>query len=88
LTVQAATPCVLVLSELYYPGWRATVNGLHANVLRANGTLRGVVVPGGDSRLVFSYQPASLYGGAAISGLTLLAATLWLCFGRRNRSRT
>lgn len=67
---------LLVLSDLYHPGWRATVDGAAVPLLRANHALRAVAVPGGRHRVVFEYAPASVRAGAALSvlGLALLAA--------------
>ncbi len=66
---------ILVLSDLYYPGWKVKVNGKESKIIRTFGTLRGVLVPEGESSVIFSYKPISLYAGIGISLLTL---GLWL----------
>jgi hypothetical protein len=73
---------LLVLSELYYPGWRATVNGHAAEVLRVDGGLRGVIVPGGKCHVAICYRPMSFYLGMISSlgsflcgGMLLLLST-------------
>lgn len=63
---------VLVLSDLYYPGWKVVVNGKEAPVLKAYGLLRGVVIPRGRSTVIFNYRPYSFYAGIFISLLSLL----------------
>jgi hypothetical protein len=45
----------LVLNELYYPGWRATVEGAELPILPVNAVMRGVVVPSGATSVNFSY---------------------------------
>src|SRR5579863_7201842 len=55
--VHANGRALLVLSELFYPGWKATVNGSPAAILKVNGALRGIAVPDGDSRVRLSYAP-------------------------------
>ena len=62
----------LVLSETYYPGWRAQVDGHPVPVLRADGVLRAVYVPAGTHHVRFTFFPMSLQVGAAISAATLL----------------
>jgi Bacterial membrane protein YfhO len=77
----------LVLSDLYYPGWVATVNGDPAQIERANHLFRAVRVAAGPSTVRFSYRPASLRRGALVSlASALLLAALFLR-GARSRSR-
>lgn len=83
--VQAAAPGYLVLSEVWFPGWRATVNGAAAEVLRANGALRAIPVPAGESEVRLWFAPAGWRQGLvafAVGGLLLLA--LWLLPRRRH----
>lgn len=63
---------LLVLSELYYPGWQAYVNGDATPILQANGTLRAVVLPTGASEVEFRYQPMAFYIGATLSAIVWL----------------
>ncbi len=85
--VEAAAPGVLVISEVWYPGWRAAVNGKAADVWAANGGLRAVAVPAGSStvELVFRPLPWRIGIGAALVGLIGLAALLWIEGGRPER---
>jgi Bacterial membrane protein YfhO len=75
-TVSAA-PSVLVLSENYYPGWRAQVDGQTVDVKRVDYNLRGVTVPAGNHLVEFVYQPRSVLAGLIVSLLTLAALVLW-----------
>lgn len=72
LRVSAPTRGFVQLADQYYPGWRATVNGEPAAILRADFLFRAVEVPGGESVVEFRYRPASVAVGAAISAATLL----------------
>ncbi len=88
LAVHANGTALLVLSEVYYPGWKATVNERAAQIVRVDGTLRGIVVPPGDSRVTLRYRPASIYTGAALTVAAfalVLAAPFCLWFLRRRR---
>lgn len=62
----------LVTSDVYYPGWRARIDGKEAPLYRANYALRGVLVPAGQHRVVFEYRPWAFRLGALISSLSLL----------------
>jgi hypothetical protein len=63
---------LVVLGEVYYPGWKAFVNGSPAKLYRADGLVRGVVVPKGTHRVSVRYEPASVRWGAILSVVTLL----------------
>ncbi|MEA2627017.1 MAG: hypothetical protein QOD06_3062, partial [Candidatus Binatota bacterium] len=71
-------PGLLVVSEGTHPGWRATVDGIAAPILRVNVMMRGVVLTAGAHRVTFEFRPRSVEIGAlaSLAGLTLLAAVL------------
>ena len=66
---------ILVLSDTYYPGWRAFVDGVERPILRANHVFRAVVIPAGAQEVVFSYEPDSFRYGLLVS---VAAVALWL----------
>jgi len=78
---------LLVLTDLYYPGWVATVDGAPAEILRVNHVLRGVLLPPGEHEVVFRYAPRSVQLGAVISalGLTLAVGIIGLAWIKRGR---
>jgi hypothetical protein len=80
-------PGVVVLADVYYPGWTLTVDGQPSEILRVNRLMRGAAVDAGRHRLVYRYQPQSVRIGAALSlaGLvSLLGIGVW---ARRRPSR-
>jgi hypothetical protein len=83
--VSASGPMLAVLSDRWYPGWKATVNGVEAPVLRANGVFRAVPVPAGVSDVEFCFAPGSILIGAAISLAGLLALTTTWAMARSQR---
>ncbi|MHB8894862.1 MAG: YfhO family protein [Candidatus Geothermincolia bacterium] len=58
---------LLVVSELYYPGWQAYVDGRKVETLKADLMLRGVMLAGGQRRVEFRFEPSSVRRGALIS---------------------
>jgi hypothetical protein len=68
--VNTSGTALLVLGEIFYPGWEATVNDRITPIVRVDGFLRGVVVPRGTSRVWLTYRPVSVRVGAV---LTLVA---------------
>ena len=64
---------LLVLSEVYYPAWKAYVDGKPVPLYRADQLLRAVPVPAGKHTVELRYESRSLRLGLAISLLTSLA---------------
>ncbi len=67
-------PGWLVLGDVNYPGWQATVDGRAASVYTADYLLRAVPLPAGTHTVAFVFRPASVAVGGAISAVALLAA--------------
>jgi hypothetical protein len=68
----------LILSDTYYPGWRAYVDGEEREVLRANYAFRAVPLESGQHAVLFKYDPLSFKVGFAISLATWGAIILGL----------
>ena len=75
----------LVLTDNYYPGWEAMVNGTKEKIYEANYALRGVLIPKGENEIVFSYEPKSFRIGiiGSVGSLSLAGCILLL----RHRKR-
>jgi uncharacterized membrane protein YfhO len=72
----------LVFSQSYYPGWRAEIDGNPAEIRKANYNFMAVFVPRGRHNIEFSYYPSFFKTGALISIISLLAAFIYLIFGK------
>ena len=74
VVVSAATarPGMLVLTDTYFAGWKAEVDGKPAKIHRVNYLLRGVSLPAGRHRVEFMYRPTSWRAGWVISLVTAL----------------
>lgn len=86
LAVATPTDGLLVLSEIYYPGWQAAIDGQSTPVLRANHILRGMSVPAGQHHVEVFFRPVTFIWGAVISGITLVAlavAGFWTWLRRK-----
>jgi len=86
IDVNAPQRGFLVLSDRFFPGWRARVNDVPATILRANYMFRLVEVPAGKSRVQFTFFPTHFALGATISALTAAVLIVLLLGGRRARS--
>ena len=89
MVVDASAPGVLTLTDLWMPGWRATVNGVDQQVFRVNGIFRGVcLAQPGQHAVVFTYEPPLLRHSLALAALGIFGiAGLGFCAVRRRGAR-
>src|SRR5262249_33154093 len=66
LEAETSTPSVLVLSQVYYPGWRAAVDGIETPVHEVNGALCGIQLPAGHHEVRFVFRSRTLWLGEGI----------------------
>jgi hypothetical protein len=78
-------PGYLVVTDAYYPGWRASVDGRPAAVQRANVGFRAVQVPAGAHAVELVYRPAAARIGVALSALAIVFAIVVIAAGRTPR---
>jgi len=64
---------LLVLGEVFYPGWKAFLDGSSTRIYRADGLVRAVAVPKGIHRITMRYEPASVRWGAILTLMTFLS---------------
>ena len=69
---------VVVLTDQWFPGWTATLDGRPVPVLRVDEALRGVAVSGGAHTIEFRYRPRWPLQGLAIVTFTLVVVCLLL----------
>ncbi len=83
--VHLGAPGYLVLTDAYYPGWRALVDGKPAKIERADYYFRAIYLEEGEHTIEFVYAPLSLKVGVAISLSCLVLVILGLGWGLRQR---
>lgn len=74
ITLESKTekPAMLFLSESFYPGWQAYVDGKKVEIFQANYLFQTIELPAGEHKIIFKFIPMSFYFGALISGATTL----------------
>jgi hypothetical protein len=73
-------PAVLLLTDSYYPGWTAEVDGSFKDILRANYTFKAIVIPTGKHTIKVSYRPSSIKLGITISTISIAGTILFLLY--------
>lgn len=71
LRVETDAPALLVLSEVFYPGWWARLDGQAVPIYRVNFAFRGVFIPPGSHHLEMVFRPTSLVLGVALAAAAL-----------------
>lgn len=90
VAASASAPCLLVLSEIWDPGWQATVDGVPTEILRTNGIFMAAPLEAGEHTVVFRYLPPHFWLGVWITlagALGLLGSGWWLYRRERQPSR-
>jgi len=84
LRTDASQASVAVISQVYYPGWKAMLDGQDVEVHPVNYALTGVVVPAGQHEIQFYFRPGALGIGAALSIMSLIVGLGLIIYGRRS----
>ena len=78
-TVNSAKGGVVVFSEVYYPGWSATIDGQPAELGRVNYILRALNVKAGKHEVMLEFHPSSISTTETIAYVALVALFLAIC---------
>lgn len=89
ITLEASTSHdgFLVLSEIFYPGWKAYLDGSETEIYRTNYHLRGMFVPAGSHTVEVRFEPATFRNGLWISLATLLVCGVGIAASLKRRKR-
>jgi hypothetical protein len=87
LEATAASDGLLVLSDVYDPGWTVTVDGKRADLYVVDGVVRGVALPAGTHTVTFDYAPSELRYGLIVSLATIAGMLLFLGYVYRGAKR-
>jgi hypothetical protein len=85
IAAQVDQPGYVVLTDTFYPGWKARANGREIPIYRANYLFRAMPVGKGRTHITLEYRPASFRNGLILGGSTttlLLALALWRLYTR------
>ncbi|MFZ5874879.1 MAG: YfhO family protein [Nitrospirota bacterium] len=91
IVIEAALPkpALVVVSEQFFPGWNARVDGVPTALVKVNAALMGAVVPAGNHRLTLQFMPKSVIMGLIVSVATLSVIFAFLLIdGARHRRRS
>jgi hypothetical protein len=84
---RAASDSLLRISEAFFPGWQARVDGRDLTVHCIDHALMGVIVPAGSRELSFTYHSTYFAAGAGVSLVSLAACLAALVWAHRRKVR-
>jgi hypothetical protein len=85
--VETRNNAIFLLTNTFYPGWTATVNGQPAEIIKANAAFQSISVPAGHSTVRFSFRHERWNMGVAISLLSICIVGGLLVVALAGRSR-
>lgn len=81
--VDTEAPGLLVVTDQYYPGWKAYVDGKPTPIYAVNGTFRGIFLDAGNHMVEFKYRPLSFTIGGIVSATSLLITLFFVLYYSR-----
>jgi uncharacterized membrane protein YfhO len=87
LLIRASMACdgMVVLSDAWFPGWRARLDQKLTPIYEVDGAMRGVLVPKGNHTITMRYRPKSVILGGALTLLGIVLALAFDIYGRKRR---
>lgn len=76
ITCHSDSPSWLVLTDIFYPGWTAYIDGKATRIERANYAFRAIKLPAGEHNIEFSFEPLSFKAACVVLALFLII-TAW-----------
>ena len=83
--VNARVNCLLFASEVFYPAWKAKLDGKDVSIHKTNFLFRGVEIPEGRHEVVFEYKSGAFAKGKIVSPIVLLVVLLMIFIGDKIR---
>ena len=77
IDISTANPQLLVLSERFSTGWKASIEDSAVPIVRAEIDFMGCVVPAGDHTVRFSFEPVSVKNGRLISAMAMFLLSVY-----------
>ncbi len=82
LEIESEASSILVVSDAWYPGWEARVDGEVARTHRADHLFRAVEIPAGMHAVTFRYGPGWRWVSIGVTGIGLVIG-MWLLVRRK-----
>jgi uncharacterized membrane protein YfhO len=78
--IEDGHPRWLVFVDSFYPGWKASLDGIPTEIFRADYNFKAILVPPGRHRASFVFAPTTYAVGLALRRITFALLLLWLSY--------
>lgn len=82
------SPQNLIISQNYYPGWYAQIDGAKYEVEKYNDVFQIVPVPSGAGKVQIRYEPRTLLAGKTITFATIIFALIYFLYAKKENRKT
>lgn len=86
ISAQTDSKSIFILTDTYYPGWKCYVNAVETPIYRVNNCMRGIMLNGGTSKIVFRFEPDIFKAGASISAIAAFLSLAAIGFLKRKKT--
>ncbi len=84
LKVKTGNRSFLTVSDSFYKGWEAYIDGEKTRIYKTNGIARGIIIDGaGEHAIVMKFRPKSFYAGFGLTIVTIIAFIAFAVLGRK-----
>jgi hypothetical protein len=88
IRTRVSAPGFLIVSQTYYPGWKASVDGSNTDVVQADVTLTGVPIPAGMHEVRLVFRPLSFYIGLTLTIFSCVVLAIMISAGLRSQRQS
>lgn len=82
-----SAPAWLVLTDIFYPGWSVTTDGIACRIEKANYCFRAVHIQAGKHTVKFTYQPLSFLFGICLSAISIFVISIYCASDFRSKRK-
>ncbi len=87
ILTESSVPAMLVLTDIWYPGWEASIDGRAVTIARANYSFRAVCLPPGKHTVEFNYRPVPFFFGCGLALAAIIVVLFSTIRERRGKRR-
>lgn len=87
ISMRTDSVCYLIFTDTYYPGWKCYVNDIETKIYRANYAQQAIIVPAGNAKVEFQFQPATFALGMQITFSSIIGCIIALLSQRSKKTK-
>ena len=85
LSTNSTKDGILFISNVYFPGWKASIDNNQTEIIKADATFQSIVVPKGEHKIEFIYDPKSFKIGKLVTISIFVTLILFYYYEKRRK---